>query len=158
MKQRWPVRFFSLITGVKIVKSTYQELCTHYEGTRRTALVTQLETRYGWQPDKADRVLTQYLMFLYIASRHQENPLVPTSDIDCVWETDILQNTAQYMETCQQLCGGVIHHAGATGLPLTPDKDNVQQAFKETQQLFQLYFGQEVFTGQTLKIAACGVL
>ena len=140
------------------MKGTYQELCTYYEGSRRTALINQLETHYDWPLVKAERALTQYLMFLYIASHHPGTQLVPTDEIDCVWETDILQDTAQYIQTCKSFCGEVIHHVGVVTVRTSTKASVTQQAFETTQLLFQRHFGQEVFAEQPLHIAACGVL
>ena len=72
-------------------------------------------------------------MFLYIASLNVGMHLVPTQEIDCVWETDILQSTAQYMQTCQALCGQVIHHTGVAEMQKTRPLVNAEAAFAKTQ-------------------------
>jgi len=136
-------------------KETYQNLCKVFQGEHRIELFTQLKTSYHWQADKADRAITQYLMFLSLASMHKDQSLVPTADIDCVWETDILQNTARYVRLCKHLCGDVIHHV--SGDNLEPSK--VKKAFNHTLALFSQQFEDETL-GEVLSspAAACGVL
>ena len=135
----------------------YQQLCDAFEGSRRTQLLAELTYRYRWTQEKAGQVVDEYIMFLYIASLNIGVHLVPTQEIDYVWEDDILQSAAQYMQTCQTLCGHVIHHAGEIEIKKTHPAKNTAAAFTRTHTLFAQYFGKTQLSGG-LVAAACGVL
>lgn len=98
------------VTTLATTKATYQNLCETFQGQHRADLIARLVSGQQWPADRADQAITQYLMFLSLASIHRNQFLVPTADIDCVWEMDILQDTAQYIQLCQRLCGEIIHH------------------------------------------------
>ncbi|MEL6470555.1 MAG: hypothetical protein AAFQ74_12575 [Cyanobacteria bacterium J06623_4] len=140
------------------MKDSYHSLCNQFEGERSTYLKDHLIQRYGWPERQAFQAVRQYIMFLYIASLNLHRSLVPTQQIDCVWEADILHNTAQYIRTCQQLCGEVIHHAGGSQIQQVSDGSKLAVAFAETQQLFTQHFGEDSLGGYTATAAACGVL
>ncbi|MEO0645990.1 MAG: hypothetical protein AAFZ17_07535 [Cyanobacteria bacterium J06650_10] len=136
------------------MRNSYQTLCDTFQNNRRDRLVQHLSNHYHWPEPKAHRTVDEYVMFLYVASRHLETPLVPTQAIDYAWEADILQNTAQYMQTCESLCGKMIHHTQKNPLHTSPTSESVEAAFNQTQALFTRYFGHSV-SGHA---AACGVL
>ncbi|MEM9149852.1 MAG: hypothetical protein AAGB19_05300 [Cyanobacteria bacterium P01_F01_bin.3] len=139
------------------MKNSYQSLCDAFEGDRRSTLVSKLVDQYQWQPEKASKAIDEYVMFLYIASLNIGVHLVPTQDIDCVWETDILQSTAQYVQTCQILCGQIIHHIGTAEMQKVHTPAGAEAAFAKTKALFRQYFGQTSLCGE-LSPAACGLL
>lgn len=140
------------------MKNSYQSLCDVFQGDRRSTLTAELVDRYQWQPEKASQAVDEYVMFLYVASLNTGVSLVPTQEIDCVWEADILQSTAQYMQTCHALCGRVIHHAGAAEMQKAQPFTSTETAFAKTQALFHQYFGMTRLSGESLPVAACGVL
>ena len=114
------------------MNSSYATLCSFYDSDRRAALTQSLITRYQWTPAQARRAIDEYLMFLTVAAQpkrpHPVAALVPTQEVDCVWEADILQNTAQYMQTCEQFCGRVIHHGEASELQKMSTFNSLEQA------------------------------
>ncbi|MEL7350631.1 MAG: hypothetical protein AAF171_05350 [Cyanobacteria bacterium P01_A01_bin.116] len=143
------------------VKKRYQALYTEFQGARRTDLTESLRGHYGWGTSRSNEAITQYLMFLSLAA-HYTGPktplgLVPTADVDRVWEMDILNNTARYMQLCQQLCGRVIHHVGATEFNRSSNTKSVEVSFAWTSDLFSQYFGDRAL-GKAPRAAACGVL
>lgn len=160
------------------MKNSYQDLCNVFQGHRRTTLENHLVKHYEWSTAKANRAVTQYLMFLFLASEQiseqiseqvpelisEKMPkkttvsLIPTADIDCVWEADILQNTAQYMQLCHNLCGTVIHHVNGEEIEKLSDFENIETVFSQTQVLFTQRFGHEALGENPSPMAACGVL
>ncbi|MGB7086647.1 MAG: hypothetical protein WBD47_13910 [Phormidesmis sp.] len=140
------------------MKNSYLTLRRLFQGQRRQILVASLMRRYGWQQQQADRAVTRYLRFLSIASLHADVVLAPTQEIDCVWEADILQNTAQYMQMCHRLCGDVIHHADESQIQNCVAFESLEVAFANTQALFVHYFGDALLGDRADQAAACGVL
>ncbi|MEL6605503.1 MAG: hypothetical protein AAFP20_20020 [Cyanobacteria bacterium J06614_10] len=138
--------------------SSYHSLCDQFEGERSTYLKEHLTMHHGWPEEQASQAVRQYVMFLYIASLNLHRPLVPTQQIDRVWEADILRDTAQYIRTCRQLCGEVIHHAGSSRLQPVSDSSKQAIAFADTQRLFAQHFGENSLDGRAAMAAACGVL
>lgn len=137
---------------------SYQSLCTAFQGDRKENLTAKLMDRHHWTQKKAHQAIDEYMMFLYIASLNGGVHLVPTQDIDCVWEADILQSTAQYMATCVALCGRVIHHTGTAEMQKTHATTSTQAAFAKTQALFGQYFSSSRLSENLMPAAACGVL
>ena len=132
----------------------YQRLCNTFQSKRRDRLASHLSSCYHWPTAKAHRTIDEYVMFLYVASRHLDTHLVPTQAVDYVWEADILQNTVQYIQTCQSLCGEVINHTRNVSLVTSASTKSTKAAFNHTQGLLAQYFGERL-SGD---IAACGVL
>ena len=135
---------------------SYQALCTLFETDRRADLVSALIERHHWTLNKAERAIDEYLMFLFVAAQPSNLPLVPTANVDCVWEADILQNTAQYIQTCDRFCGRIIHHSSATALKKAATFDSIERAFSDTQTLLSQRFGTEA--APLSDAAACGLL
>ena len=150
------------------MRLSYHSLCVAFEGARKEQLAVDLMDRHGWSKPKTHQAITQYLMFLYISARHRSVHLVPTCEIDCVWEAAILQNTQQYVQTCQQFCGEIIHHANQEQIQQLPTFPGTEVAFNQTQRLFQTYFGVDASANgdicdtnknkQSAIAAACGVI
>jgi len=125
---------------------------------RQQYLINYGTHRCGWPITQSSRIVEQYAMFLYIASIYPSRHLVPSAEIDAIWEADILHSTAQYAQTCEQLCGRIIHHAKVEELEQRPDFPGVTAAFKQTQRLFSQHFGEDLLGMLTPTAAACGVL
>lgn len=139
------------------MEKAYLSLCDAFEGDRRKNLALALMKQHHWQLHQANDVIDEYIMFLYIASQNVDVPLIPTREIDCAWEADILQSTSQYMQTCQALCGQIIHHAGAAEMQKNHTLTKTKTAFAKTLALFSQYFDKTRLSGGLLP-AACGVL
>ena len=101
-------------------------------------------------------------MFLFVAAQPSTLPLVPTVDVDRVWEADILQNTAQYIQTCERFCGRIIHHGSATELRKVATFDGIERAFVHTQamlgQHFDIFDITDTRAAKLSHAAACGLL
>jgi len=137
--------------------TAYSTLCSRFQGNRRTVLTRYLTARYSWSLAQANRAIDEYAMFLYVASLHLGVHLIPTQEIDCVWEADILQSTAQYMHTCHALCGSMIHHADVAEMEKESTFAGVESAFAQTRSLFEQHFGKQALSYNALP-AACGML
>lgn len=142
------------VTTTATIKAAYQNLCETFQGQHRADLTARLIAGQQWQADRANQAITQYLMFLSLASIHRDQCLVPTADIDCVWEMDILQNTAQYIQLCQRLCGETIHHISGNNVEF----NKIETAFNQTLLLLFQQFGKDALGKAISPAAACGVL
>lgn len=81
-----------------------------------------------------------YRMFLYLISKYQSTPIVPTELIDEFWHAHIL-DTIKYADDCAKLFGRFIHHFPYLGLRGKDDVVKVQQQFEASMQLFEKEFG-----------------
>lgn len=138
------------------MKKAYNVFRMKFKGHDFTPLIHRIMTRYGWSRRLAERAAHRYWMFLFIAAVNVGITLVPTQEIDCVWEEDILNNTAQYVETCHDLCGQLINHADAIALAQASDFQDMATAFEQTKRLFDEYFGLAVLGDSIDQPAACG--
>ena len=138
------------------MKKTYDVFRMMFQGHDRTPLIKRVMTRYGWSHCRTKRAIHRYRMFLFIAAMNVRMTLVPTQEIDCVWEEDILNNTEQYVATCYHLCGQLINHADAIALTKASDFQDRETAFERTKCLFDHYFGLSVLGNSIDQPAACG--
>jgi hypothetical protein len=145
-----------MFPGANAVKKAYDSFRMMFKGRDRTSLLDRVMTRYGWHRRRAKRAICRYWMFLFIAAMNLNVTLVPTYEIDCVWEEDILTNTEQYVEACRDLCGQLINHADAIALAQADDFQDMESAFEQTKTLFEHYFGLSVLGDSTSQPAACG--
>jgi hypothetical protein len=79
-------------------------------------------------------------MFLGLVYLYPNVPIVPNREIDQVWHQHIL-DTSKYDEDCQMLFGRVLHHFPYFGIRNAGDRQDLNAAFGETQELFQKHFG-----------------
>ena len=121
------------------------------KGFDRQSLVKQLMKRYQWSRRKATRATIRYLMFLFLAALYPCKTIVPTCEIDCVWEQHILNNTSQYIRDCEQLLGRVIHHASETEVWEEPKSQKANLAFAQTQALVEQHFWQGAWEDRQLQ-------
>lgn len=138
------------------MKTSYQTLCRLFEGSRRADLAQSLVARHCWTQNQAEQAIDEYLMFLFVAGQPTGHSLVPTVAIDCVWEADILQSTAQYIQTCERFCGRVIHHSSSAELQQSPNFVGNEQAFAHTREIIKEHFGNDAVKFSAA--AACGLL
>ena len=97
----------------------------------------------GWTKARAKQAIARYIMFLSLIYLYPNQPIVPTAEIDQVWHLHIL-DTGKYADDCQMLFGEFIHHFPYYGLRGKGDRKNWQQAFTQTQQLFQKHFATDI--------------
>lgn len=107
-----------------------------------TALrLTSVSEGYGWTRKRTTRALTHYMMFLTLIQTYPNTRLVPTWDIDQVWQQHILSNTYQYEKDCRMLFGRMIHHISDTGGGDEKRWQAFETAFANTKVLFKKHFG-----------------
>lgn len=108
----------------------------------------------GWTYEQTTNALVRYLMFLSLVYLYPNHEIVPTTDIDLVWHTHIL-DTYKYASDCQMLFGRFVHHFPYFGLRGEVDQQNWNTAFAQTQALFEEHFGADALGTANLPQAAC---
>lgn len=106
----------------------------------------------GWKLEQALMAVEEYRRFLFLTVTSSA-VIVPTSFVDAVWHTHIL-DTMKYMDDCQQLFGFYLHHFPYFGKRGDEDKANLQTAFKAAADVYEAAFGQSYYVG--INGASCG--
>jgi hypothetical protein len=83
--------------------------------------------------------IEQYRRFLFLYYLHPERLMVPFKEVDLIWHTHIL-DTAKYREDCEYLFGRFLDHWPYFGMIDEADQAALEQAFAETQALYDEYF------------------
>lgn len=104
-------------------------------------LMQKEDTGKHWSMDKIDHVADMYKNFLYLSAT-QDEPVVPTRDIDELWHVHIL-DTEKYAADCDRIFGRFIHHFPYFGIRSTEDRHTRKAAFKRTGELYEKAFGKK---------------
>jgi len=116
--------------------------------------LTQQEEGANWSFDKVKTMEVWYRRFLYLSSLYTDKVIVPSKDIDIFWHTHIL-DTKKYTSDCEVLFGYYFHHFPYFGMRGEKDRNNLKNAFMETEKLFIEIFGESPISAG---IADCGAL
>jgi len=108
------------------------------------------------KPDMSDedlfRAVNQYRRFLSLRIRYPMAHLVPTDDIDLIWHTHIL-DTERYASDCQRLFGSFLHHNPFFGEFGSESKEDMEEMFNETSDLWVKEFGEALVTPEVFRCA-----
>jgi len=69
----------------------------------------RLRLSCGWTPEYTRRVILEYRRFLYLVAVTQE-PLVPSADIDQVWQMHLSYTQSYWEELCMKILQRPLHH------------------------------------------------
>ncbi|MEM9164524.1 MAG: hypothetical protein AAGC54_15855 [Cyanobacteria bacterium P01_F01_bin.4] len=94
----------------------------------------------GWTLERVTRAVELYRRFLFLNYLYDDRPIVPSREIDQVWHTHIL-DTAKYREDCDTLFGRFMDHWPYFGMRDADERQQLNDAFTETQALFEKHFG-----------------
>ncbi|MEO1401984.1 MAG: hypothetical protein AAFV72_12150 [Cyanobacteria bacterium J06635_1] len=94
----------------------------------------------GWTLERVTRAVELYRRFLFLNYLYDDRPIVPSREIDQVWHTHIL-DTAKYREDCDTLFGRFMDHWPYFGMRDADERQQLNDAFAETQALFEKHFG-----------------
>lgn len=94
----------------------------------------------AWSLERATRAIELYRRFLFLNYLYPDQTIVPSREIDQVWHTHIL-DTAKYREDCDTLFGRFMDHWPYLGVRDEADRQALNNAFDDTQQLFEKHFG-----------------
>lgn len=100
-----------------------------------------------WTPAECEIAIQYYKNFLFLNKKYLKiYPIIPPSiEIDEIWHQHIL-DTRQYTTDCQRIFGYYFHHFPEFGSRNEQDKNNLNIAFKVTQQLHFKEFGSHILS------------
>lgn len=101
---------------------------------------------------RADRDVALYRCFLKLCVLYPGTTIVPTTSIDRVWHTHIL-DTAKYRADCDRVFGMLLDHFPYAGLRGDEDRRAWRQDFERTRALFRSHFA--VAVGADLAASVC---
>jgi hypothetical protein len=106
-------------------------------------LLTHPKKNVRWSREKAVEAIAHYKMFLLLHFLYPDKNIIPTEEIDVVFEHHFL-DSAKYRQDCNKLFGYFLDHNPYRGLLDETDEMNWLADFKETKILFDLHFGIEL--------------
>jgi hypothetical protein len=93
----------------------------------------------GWNLPETTQAIEDYRRFLFLTYLYPDRAIVPTQTIDRVWHTHIL-DTIKYREDCQLVFGRFLDHWPYFGMLDEHDRQNLDAAFADTQDLWREHF------------------
>lgn len=93
----------------------------------------------GWSEALAFTAIEEYRRFLFLTLTRSE-PIVPTSFIDNVWHTHIL-DTSKYRDDCENVFGFFLDHFPYFGMRSDEDREALDSSFRETAEIYEEVFG-----------------
>jgi hypothetical protein len=112
-------------------------------------LKNKLMEERGWTREFCDEVESLYLKFLALNIRYPGRKICPTGPVDDFWHAHIL-DTRAYARDCEFLFGGFLHHFPYFGMRGDADRAALDQAFRDSVELFITHFGIDPTAGDTL--------
>jgi hypothetical protein len=94
----------------------------------------------GWSKELCNDTEVEYKKFLAMNRHYPGIDIVPNKLVDTFWHYHIL-DTQKYAEDCQEIFGHFLHHFPYFGMNGPQDKQNLIDAFVETQELYRIHFG-----------------
>ena len=114
-----------------------------------TMLKRKLIEERGWTSEFCEDVETLYRKFLALNARYPRRKICPTGPIDAFWHAHIL-DTHAYARDCDLVFGEYLHHFPYFGMRGPEDHAALEQTFRESIELFILYFGVDPTAGDIL--------
>jgi hypothetical protein len=94
----------------------------------------------GWSESLCSNTEDDYRKFLAMNRHYPNRDIVPNKMVDTFWHYHIL-DTQKYAIDCQEIFGYFLHHYPYFGMNGPQDKQNLIDAFDETQELYNFHFG-----------------
>jgi hypothetical protein len=104
---------------------------------------------HGWTSEFCDEAESLYRRFLALNVRYPDRKICPTGPIDAFWHAHIL-DTRAYMRDCGLILGEYLHHFPYFGMRGSEDHAALEEAFRESVELFIIHFGIDPTAGDTL--------
>jgi hypothetical protein len=90
--------------------------------------------------DEVELAEREYRRFLTLKRLYPQRELVPNKLVDAFWHAHIL-DTRSYQADCQKVFGYYLHHYPYFGIHDADDRKALDDAFAETQRVYELHFG-----------------
>lgn len=101
------------------------------------------EEGLGWTTEQCDIAEVEYKRFLHLNKRFPDFAIVPHTVMDLMWHQHIL-DTRAYISDCNKVFGEYFHHFPYFGIRSEEDKQDLTNAFDETQSIYANEFGEDM--------------
>lgn len=117
----------------------------------------KLRLEHEWSIEQINHAVGQYRLWLKMVALHPNESIIPNKEVDEVWHTHIL-DTRKYAEDCDNIFGRFIHHFPYFGLRDEADRQDLQEAFDQSQAMMLEEFGENLrsFLDDDPQGALCG--
>ncbi|MEB3334698.1 MAG: TIGR04222 domain-containing membrane protein, partial [Cyanobacteriota bacterium] len=115
-----------------------QAWCLDPPGARLT-FSQRLIRETGWTEAFAERVISDYRRFLYLAVV-ADHPVCPSDAIDQAWHLHLLDTRAYWEEFCPQVLGRPLHHCPSKGLE--GEARALREGYRRTLASYEASFGE----------------
>lgn len=114
-----------------------------------TLLKRKMIEEQNWTLEFCEEVESLYRRFLALNARYPDQKICPTGPIDAFWHAHIL-DTRAYMRDCDLIFGEYLHHFPYFGMRGPDDRLALENAFRESVELFIAHFGIDPTAGDIL--------
>jgi hypothetical protein len=114
-----------------------------------TMLKTKICRDENMTVEEVDQIEDLYRKFLALNMRYPDRKICPTGPIDMIWHYHIL-DTRAYERDCMMLFGRLLHHFPYFGMRGEKDKQDLDNTFVASVELFVRHFGIDPTRGDTL--------
>ncbi|MFK7957950.1 MAG: hypothetical protein AB8B96_17755 [Lysobacterales bacterium] len=115
------------------------ERFTFQQGTPSLSFAQRLARDNGWTQRYADRVIKEYLRFVYLCATG-ERSLTPSEEVDQAWHLHMVYTQSYWHDLCEDMLGKPLHHNPTTGGRRAAE--GFAHAYQETLDQYQAAFGQ----------------
>lgn len=143
-----PVSFEAAQTMIEN-DSALRDALHRVNGLDFTMLKRKIIEERNWTSDFCDEIEALYRRFLALNARYPNRKICPTGPIDAFWHAHIL-DTRAYTRDCEIVFGQYLHHFPYFGLRGPEDRVALENAFRESVELFIVHFGINPTAGDML--------
>jgi uncharacterized protein (TIGR04222 family) len=90
-------------------------------GTVGFPFAARLGRENGWSRSYADRVVTEYKRFIFLAVT-SDTPVCPSEDVDAAWHLHLTYTRSYWKRFCERTLGRPLHHEPTKGGPSEHEK------------------------------------
>lgn len=114
-----------------------------------TMLKTKICSDENMTVEEVDEIDDLYRKFLALNVIYPDRKICPTGPIDLIWHYHIL-DTRAYESDCMALFGRLLHHFPYFGMRGEKDKQDLEDSFSASVELFIRHFGIDPTRGDTM--------
>lgn len=114
-----------------------------------TMLKTKICRDENMTAEEVNEIDDLYRKFLALNMRYPDRKICPTGPIDLIWHYHIL-DTRAYERDCIALFGRLLHHFPYFGMRGEQDKQDLENTFATSVELFIRHFGIDPTRGDTM--------
>jgi len=140
-----------MVSAHQAWSESFQTFIQRVRSLKISSLVDQLNhspRSANWTEKEMRKTIAQYFAFLYLVDHYPNLALVPTQNIDHIWQCHIL-DTEKYAMDCQILFNRFVHRFSFLEFSYEDDRNQFSQGKRQnnlaasvlTQVLFRKHFG-----------------